>query len=122
VAIPISLVACGSTHHASHSTASPGTVGGSSSAVPMSYAEQATYADRRMESITQVQAAANPGASVYGPDCTNEGAFFSCAVAYGPTSSGGTGYVYFKVSYTADGPPHLIETRESPTTQNPNGN
>lgn len=119
MALPISLAACGSTQHASHNTASSGTGGGSYIAAPMSDAEQATSADSRMESITQKQAASNTGAAVFAPNCTNEGAFFSCTVAYGPTSSGGTGYVYFKVSYPADGPPQVIETSQPPTIPAP---
>lgn len=86
----------------------------------MSYADQASYADGEMERVAQGRA--SPQASVYAPNCTNDGGFFSCTVAYGPTSTGGTGYAYFKVSYTTDGPPRVIETAEPPTPQDPGGN
>jgi hypothetical protein len=86
----------------------------------MSSANQANYADGEMERAAQNQA--DPQSSVYSPDCTNDGSFFSCTVAYGPTSTGGTGYVYFKVSYTTDGPPRVIETAEPATPQDPAGN
>jgi hypothetical protein len=46
----------------------------------MSSANQANYADGEMERAAQNQA--DPQSSVYSPDCTNDGSFFSCTVAY----------------------------------------
>jgi hypothetical protein len=112
------LAACGGSSHAS-SSAAAGQVTERQSSAPMSYGDQAAFADGEMRRIAQRQARSDPQASVFAPDCTNDGAFFSCTVAYGPTSTGGRGYVFFTVSYTTDGPPRVTETAEPPTPIDP---